>query len=314
MSPRWLFCWAMALTAPAVYAQTAPVASPGFEAAPDDGYYDDGQDAVDEDPIAPSPPPALPPESPSVRPFADAVWTSGHWYWDDNQWRFKQGAWVARMPGYQYVNGYWQQDGDVWRWISGGWAPPGSTQVEIPIEVASEEVMSAQAPPQLQAETPPPAPAANYTWAPGYWYWSGSDWAWIQGDWVAPPRPGLRFVSPRWVRRGPSWYFVAGGWAARGSVRVVVPEYRHAQVSVRWGHPNYFFHSWHRYPVVRYRHYSHDRGHPGSGHYDRYRGGGRPSHHHEASPGRPSYGGRRGDGHRGDGHRGDGHHGGGHHR
>jgi hypothetical protein len=303
MTPRWMLCWAMALTAPAVYAQTAPVASPGFEAAPDDGYDEDGE-SVDAEPYAPGPPPALPPESPTVRPFSDAVWTSGHWYWDDGQWRFKPGAWVARMPGYQFVNGYWQQDGDVWRWVPGGWAPPGSTQVDIPIEASSEEVMSAQAPPQVQVETPPPAPSAAYTWAPGYWYWSGAEWSWIEGSWVMPPRPGLRFVSPRWVRRGPSWYFTAGGWASRGSVRVVVPVYRHAHVAVRWGHPNYFFHSWHRYPVVRYR--SYDYGRRGPGHHYHSPGGGRPGYHHDASPARPPHGGH--------GPHGGGHGGGHHHR
>jgi hypothetical protein len=269
------------------------VASPGFEAAPDDGYYGDGEE-VDEEPYAPGPPPALPPESPTVRPFSDAVWTSGHWYWDDGQWRFKSGAWVARMPGYQFINGYWQQEGNIWRWVPGGWAPSSSTQVEIPIEVSGEEVLSAQAPPQVQMETPPPAPSAAYTWAPGYWYWSGVEWAWIQGSWVEPPRAGLRFIAPRWVRRGPSWAFVAGGWAPRGSVRVVVPVYRHSHVSVRWGHPNYFFHSWRRHPAVRY--HSYDYGRRGAGHYYRAPGGGRPYRYHDASPARP---GGRGGGHGG---------------
>jgi hypothetical protein len=278
------------LATPVVHAQTAPVA------APDSEFTEEAQAEVE--PMAPSPPPALPQETPSARPFPDAVWTSGHWYWDGDQWRFKPGAWVARMPGYQFINGYWQQDGDAWYWISGGWARLGSTEVEIPIDVTSEEVATSQAPPQLQAETPPPAPAPNLTWAPGYWYWSGSQWDWVEGTWVAPPQPGLVFVTPRWVRRGPSWVFLDGGWAVRGSVRVVIPEYRHAGIAVRWGHPNYFFHTWRHYPMVRPHYY---RRWSGPGRYDG------PRYHH-ASPYRDPNRGGHGGGHRGGGHGGGRHH------
>jgi hypothetical protein len=102
---------------------------------------------------------------------------------------------------------------------------------------------------------------------------------WIEGSWVTPPRPGLTFVSPRWVLRGGSWVFVTGGWATPGSFRVVVPVYRHAGISVRWGHPNYFLYSWHRYPMV-HRYYDYG-GRP------RYNYGGRP---HSYSPSeRPHY-------------------------
>ncbi|MFY0568001.1 hypothetical protein ACN28E_29790 [Archangium lansingense] len=310
MTPRWLVCLVLGLAAPAAHAQTAPVAAPEL------GYTEEAD--ADLDPLAPSPPPALPLERPTARPFADSVWTSGHWYWDGNEWRFKPGAWVARMPGYQFVNGYWQQEGeDVWRWISGGWARPGSTDVEIPIDVSSEEVATSQAPPQLQVETPPPAPAQNLTWAPGYWYWSGNQYVWVDGSWVAPPQPNLVFIAPKWSRRGHSWVFIEGGWAPRGSVRIVVPEYRHARISVGWEHPNYFFHTWRRYPMMRH----HEWNRPwGWGRYREYRS--RPwgrhdgSRYHDASPYRGHDRGDHRGGHRGGrgGGRGDGHRDGRHHR
>ncbi|WP_253910700.1 hypothetical protein [Pyxidicoccus fallax] len=109
---------------------------------------------------------------------------------------------------------------------------------------------------------------------------------------MAPPRPDLVFVAPRWVRRGPSWYFSCGGWAVRGSVRVTIPVYRHAGIRVSWGHPYYFSHAWSRYPVVRHyeyrrwgdRHWRHDRGHY-RGHDSRWRG----PRHHPASPGGPRH-------------------------
>lgn len=311
MTPRWWMVLVLGLAAPVVHAQTAPVFAPDSELA----------DEVDSEPVAPYAPPDLPDERPTPRPFADAVWASGHWYWDGEEWRFNSGTWLARMPGYQFVNGYWAQDGDVWRWVSGGWAQPGSTEVEIPVAVTSEQLSATQAPPQIRVETPPPAPAANLTWAPGYWYWTGASWSWVDGTWLTPPRAGLVYVSPRWVRHGPSWSFVGGGWASRGSFRVVVPVYRHAGISVRWGHPHYFVHSWRRSPMVHHHwvrpwrpyhgpRYHHERPryhhgpryhqgprYNGGRHHDgpRNRGGWRRNdgpRHHDASP--VHRGGRRG--------------------
>ncbi|WP_257454752.1 hypothetical protein [Archangium lipolyticum] len=291
MTRRWWMCLVVALAAPMVQAQTAPVAAPEFENA------DVADDVEDASPIAPSPPPALPAETPSAPPFANAVWASGHWFWDGSEWRFNPGTWIAQMPGYQFVNGYWRQEGSIWRWISGGWARPGSLQVEFPIAVTREELSATQAPPQLRAETPPPPPAPHLTWAPGYWYWSGANWVWVEGSWVEPPRPGLAYVSPKWIRRGPSWVFMSGGWAPPGSLHVSVPLYRHSGIAVRWGHPNYFLHSWDRYRVVRHD-YWHRRG-PGRWHdgrrYDGRRYDGRRydgPRHHDAGPVRHHRGGR----------------------
>lgn len=252
MTPRWLACVVVGLAAQAVYAQTAPMAAPEYEEAETFEEMPEGEG--DSTPIAPMPPPELPQETPTRRPYPDAVWTSGHWFWDGDQWRFKPGAWIAPMPGYQFVNGYWQQDGSIWRWVSSGWAQPGSVEVEIPLDVVSEEVSTAQAPPPVQTEIRPAPPSPDLTWAPGYWYWSGDQWVWVDGTWVVPPRPGLVFVSPKWIRRAGSWVFVSGGWAPHGTRRIVVPVYRHATIAVRWGHPSYFLYSWHRYPVVRHYH------------------------------------------------------------
>jgi hypothetical protein len=271
MTPRWLACVVVGLASQLALGQTAPVAAPDDEDA----------EVLDASPTAPYAPPVLPSESPSPRPFAGAVWTSGHWYWDGGEWRFKPGAWIAPMPGYQFINGYWRQQGHGWQWVSSGWARPGSTVVEIPIDVVNEEVSTAQAPPPVHVEAQSLPPTAGATWAPGYWYWSGHGWAWVEGTWVTPPQQGLVFVSPRWVRRGPSWVFVGGGWATPGSFQIVIPVYRHARIAVRWGHPGYFLHSWHRYPMV-HRYYGGRHGHDGGRHW-RDRG---PRHHHPASPAR----------------------------
>ncbi|MET0403731.1 MAG: hypothetical protein ABW123_15075 [Cystobacter sp.] len=283
MSPRWWMYLMVGLAAPVVHAQTAPAYSQDAQSY----GYDDGYTEEEAGPIAPYAPPALPNEVQSARPYRDAVWASGHWYWDGNEWRYNSGTWIAPMPGYQFVNGYWQQTGSGWGWVSGGWSRPGTTDVEIPVAVTNEEVVASQAPPAPQYESPPPAPAPSYTWAPGYWYWSGANWTWITGSWMAPPRPGLAFVTPRWVRRGPSWYFVGGGWALGGSNRIVVPEYRYANVSVGWGRPSHFVHTWRRYPMF---HWSRPYGYSRSGyryapHRDRDWNWG--SRHHNSRPSGP---------------------------
>lgn len=286
MGSRWWVGLIVGLATQGAFAQTSPVAADDWG----DDAYAQSNVADDSGPIAPSPPPDLPAESPTPRPYAGAVWTSGHWYWDGDSWQFKSGGWVERMPGYQYVNGYWAQDGNIWRWVSGGWAPEGSTEVEIPVEVASEDVTATQAPPALRVEAPPPAPASDYVWAPGYWYWGANGYEWVAGSWMEPPRPGLVFVSPHWVRRGLSWVFVGGGWGWNGSVRVVVPVYRHAHIALSFGRPNLFLRSWYRYPGVswRYYDYGHTRYRPGyHSSYSRpgpYRYGPRV---HDASPVRP---------------------------
>ncbi|MBU8900099.1 hypothetical protein DRW03_18620 [Corallococcus sp. H22C18031201] len=297
-SSRWWVCLAVGLATQGAFAQTAPVAA----MEPASESYGDSDMDDDSGPVAPSPPPQLPAENPTARPDSDSVWASGFWFWDGGQWVFKSGGWVERMPGYQFVNGYWAQDGDVWRWVSGGWARPGSTDVEIPIAVDNEEVTTAQAPPPLRQEVRPQPPAPEYVWAPGYWYWGVGGWDWVTGGWIVPPRAGLAFVSPRWVRRGPSWVFVGGGWASRGTLSVSIPVYRHASIAVTLGRPNVFLRSWYRYPMVSWRHVPEPRYRYHDGRWTHYESRVRappPSHYHSASPGPRSggHGGGRG-GHR----------------
>lgn len=255
MTPRFWVCLVAVLASPVVHAQTSPVPARDpdesrYETS-DDGAYD-AQPQEDEVPTAPSAPPGLPDEKPSARPFAGAVWASGHWDWDGNEWRYIAGTWVAPMPGYRFINGYWEQDSQGWRWVSGGWARPDSNMVEIPVEPSGEALSTSQPPPPPQVEEPPPPPQPHLTWTPGYWYWEGGNYVWVAGAWVEPPRPGLVFVTHRWVHRGPSWHFSWGGWAVRGSVRVTVPVYPYVSVRTRWGHPHVYRYTWHRYPAYHH--------------------------------------------------------------
>jgi hypothetical protein len=258
MTPRYWACLVALLAAPVVQAQTTPLPAwePDDSGYEDSGAHDDAGYEEEDVPTAPYAPPELPEENPPNRPFSGAVWASGHWYWDGEEWRYNAGTWLAPMPGYRFINGYWEQDSQGWRWVSGGWARLDSTMVEIPVAITGGEALAtSRPPPPPREERAPPAPEPGLTWTPGYWYWTGVEHVWVEGTWAAPPRPGLVFVAPRWVRRGPSWFFSCGGWATRGSAQVTIPVYRHAGIRVSWQHPQYFSHAWRRYPVVRHYEY-----------------------------------------------------------
>lgn len=215
--------------------------------------------------LAPGSPPELPSERRGDPPYEGALWASGHWDWDGDQWLWAAGGWIAPMPGYDFVNGYWQPVAGGWRWVTGGWAPRGSTEVALPVSVVAAEPAAPEAPPEPTAEEVPETPGTTYVWAPGYWYWGDAGWWWVAGAWLLPPRPGFVFVSPRWARRGGTYVFVGGGWAAaRYRHRVVVPVHRHSRLLGRRG----------------------QRGQLGHVVSPRSRGGTRPSGHRPAVQGR----------------------------
>jgi len=67
-------------------------------------------------------------------------------------------------------------------------------------------------PPRVIVERPIPRPGPQYVWLPGYYRWAGARYVWVPGRYEVPPRPGVIWVAPRWVRRDGSWIFVPGFW------------------------------------------------------------------------------------------------------
>jgi hypothetical protein len=123
---------------------------------------------------------------------------------------------------------------------------PAATTVE-------QRVVTQQQPPQLIDETAPPAPAPNYVWAPGYWYWYGGRYVWIAGGWL-PPRPGYVYVGARWGCGPGGWAFSPGGWAVAGGGVVVYPLYRHRYLYDPWYEPWPYYRRSHYY-APPHRHY-----------------------------------------------------------
>lgn len=72
----------------------------------------------------------------------------------------------------------------------------------------------------VRVAPPPPAsvavigraPGPGYVWIGGYQRWDGRAYVWVPGRWVLPPRPGVVWISPRWVHTGGGWVFHKGYW------------------------------------------------------------------------------------------------------
>lgn len=78
---------------------------------------------------------------------------------------------------------------------------------------ASAQVV-VEAPPAPRVEIVPPAPAAGYIWAPGYWGWRGRGYGWYGGRWHIG-RPGYAWAAPHWAAHGGRWHFAPGRWHRR---------------------------------------------------------------------------------------------------
>ena len=139
---------------------------------------------------APPPPPPAHPEGPPPPPRAEArppqpsvhaTWTPGYWHWH-----------AAR-----------------WVWIGGSWEVP-------PEDLERDQTVQApHAPPPLQVEVQPAAPAPQMVWVPGYWQWDGARFVWIAGRWDLPRSQGATWQAPSWRPGSRGAVFVPGRWQVR---------------------------------------------------------------------------------------------------
>ena len=129
------------------------------------------------------------------------------------------------------------------------------------------QVITYEAPPAPRQEAIPAAPAPNYVWAPGYWYWFDNSYVWINGSWLSP-RPGYVYVGARWNYGRTGWVFAPGGWALGIGGAVVYPVYRHRYLYEGWPYyrrQHYWNHQHqHRHYGHAPRHYDRDRSYRGS--------------------------------------------------
>ncbi len=158
--------------------------------------------------IAKQPPAPLEEMAPEERPEGDVVWIGGYWSYDDEKQDFLwvSGCWRTRPPGKEWVGGYWREVSRQWQWVAGFWAN-AQREAGRPSEITYYP--EPPAPPQMAA--PPPAPADDMIFVPGYWCWVDSRYAWRAGYWRRP-RLGYVWVSAhyRWTPCG--YVFTPGYW------------------------------------------------------------------------------------------------------
>lgn len=88
--------------------------------------------------------------------------------------------------------------------------PANAQERVVVVEAAPAE------PPAPVVETIVVAPAPNYVWTGGHWYWNSVGWVWVSGHYVRVV-PGFHWVRSHYVAWGPwwarRWHYVPGHWA-----------------------------------------------------------------------------------------------------
>jgi hypothetical protein len=76
----------------------------------------------------------------------------------------------------------------------------------------AQVVIGVAPPPPVRVGVVGVAPGPGYVWIGGYQRWNGVRYVWVPGRWVLPPRPGVVWVAPRYVRRRGTWVYYRGYW------------------------------------------------------------------------------------------------------
>jgi hypothetical protein len=90
--------------------------------------------------------------------------------------------------------------------------PPGTHEVERTTTTVT--TVAPVAPPPMEAEVVPTAPAPDLTWKPGHWVWNleARNYEWVKGSYVERPAHMVSFTAGRWERRPDGWVWIDGHW------------------------------------------------------------------------------------------------------
>ena len=137
------------------------------------------------------------------QPDAESTWVPGYWWYSQplNRYVWVGGAWRRPPPDQIWVSGSWISRGGRYHWQPGYWGPRGYLREEVDV-----------APPPMRVEVRPVAPAADFTWQPGYYVHRSGAYTWTPGVWVRPPRVGVTWIEPRYVNTGGRYYLQPGRW------------------------------------------------------------------------------------------------------
>jgi hypothetical protein len=70
-------------------------------------------------------------------------------------------------------------------------------------------------PPPIPAYEPPPVPAPNYIWIPGYWAFGFAGYYWVPGTWVLAPQVGYYWTPGYWSWQSGYYGWHPGYWATQ---------------------------------------------------------------------------------------------------
>ena len=157
----------------------------------------------------------LPPSTPDAvgdQPTPQHVYVSGHWRWQDGAYVWENGRWeLPPAPSAVWVGPRWEQKDNGYVLAEGYWQEGADTTDET-ADNAAESIVVEQAPPLPEREIIIARPSPAHVWIGGYWGWHAGRHVWVSGRWDLPPRTGVVWVAPRWVRHGHGYRFHSGGW------------------------------------------------------------------------------------------------------
>jgi Copper amine oxidase N-terminal domain/WXXGXW repeat (2 copies) len=95
--------------------------------------------------------------------------------------------------------------------ISTSYAAPSEAEAPAP-SLPSYAYYANEAPPSLPDYEPPPVPAPDEIWQPGYWAFGPGGYYWVPGTWVPAPMPNLYWTPPFWAFVNGIFGFQQGYW------------------------------------------------------------------------------------------------------
>ena len=163
-------------------------------------------------PLLDKPLPPSTPDSVGDQPTPQHVYVSGHWRWQDGAYVWENGRWeLPPAPSAVWVGPRWEQKDNGYVLAEGYWQE-GTDTTDDTADNAAESTVVEQAPPLPEREIIIARPSPAHVWIGGYWGWHAGRHVWVSGRWDLPPRAGVVWVAPRWVRHGHGYRFHSGGW------------------------------------------------------------------------------------------------------
>ncbi len=175
------------------------------------------EDSATPPPLLDKPLPTSGTDSVDSQPSPQHVYVSGHWSWKDGAYSWESGHWeLPPTEGTVWVAPRWEKKEGGYALVEGGWRNAADSADDDAIASASTATVVEEAPPPPPREVIIARPSPSHVWIGGYWGFEAGRRVWVPGRWDLPPRGGVVWVAPRWVRHGHGYVFIPGVWREVG--------------------------------------------------------------------------------------------------